>query len=153
MEPLSIVAYFDGSPGHEKQTNGILRALAGLTATYIKHKKVSVSAASYCKNWASYLLSSLQSLKPEKFSEPSGLIIGTGSHTHIPMLLEKKIRSKQGELARVVTCMSPDAILRGKFDLCCIPIHDEPPSQENVLVTLGPPNPVVFEKDTMQIVD
>jgi hypothetical protein len=31
MKPLSIVAYFDGRLGHEKQTRGILQALADIT--------------------------------------------------------------------------------------------------------------------------
>ena len=144
MKPLSIVAYFDGRLGHEKQTRGILQALAAVTATSVVHKKVTVSPAAYCKNWASYLLSSLQSPGPQKFGSVD-LIIGTGTHTHIPMLLEKKARAKlSGEKVRVITCMGPDVLLRGKFDLCCIPAHDEPPLRHNVFVTLGPPGPVVF---------
>ncbi len=147
MKPLSIIAYFDGRLGHEKQTHGILQALAEITATNVVHKKVPVSRSAYCKNWAAYLLSSSHSLQGENFTSPVDLIIGTGTHTHTPMLLEKDLRQKiSGKKVRVVTCMSPDASLRSKFDLCCIPVHDEPPSRENVFVTLGPPNPVVFEE-------
>jgi hypothetical protein len=147
MKPLSIIAYFDGRLGHEKQTHGILQALAQISATNVVHKKVPVSRASYCKNWAAYLLSSLRSLQGEKFSSPVDLIIGTGTHTHTPILLEKDLRAKfSGEKVRTVTCMSPDRLLLHKFDLCCIPVHDDPPPRENVFVTLGPPNPVVFEK-------
>ncbi|KPJ99916.1 MAG: hypothetical protein AMJ60_03355 [Desulfobacterales bacterium SG8_35] len=147
MKPLSIVAYFDGRLGHEKQTRGILRALASITAANVVHKKIPVSSAAYCKNWTTYLLSPLCSLEDKRFSAPVDLIIGTGTHTHIPMLLEKKSREKvSGEKVRVVTCMSPEPFLRGKFDLCCIPRHDEPQTRENVFVTLGPPSPVVFEK-------
>ncbi len=146
MTPISIIAYFDGRLGHEKQTRSILLALAELTATNVVHKKVLVSAATYCKNWGTYLLSSLWSPKTEKFATPVDLIIGTGAHTHIPMLLEKEARSKfSGGQVRVVTCMSPDPLLRSKFDLCCIPMHDHPLPRENVFVTLGPPSPVVSE--------
>ena len=145
MKPLSIVAYFDGRLGHEKQTRGILQALAGITATSVVHKKVSVSPAAYCKSWAAYLFSSLQSHGPKELGS-CDLIIGTGTHTHIPMLLEKKARaSLPGTRVRVVTCMGPDALLRTKFDLCCIPAHDEPAAADNVFVTVGPPNTVRHE--------
>jgi mitochondrial fission protein ELM1 len=147
MKPLSIVAYFDGRLGHEKQTRGILQALADITATNVIHKKILVSPVIYCKNWAAYFLSPLQNPQKEQFSAPVDLIIGTGTHTHLPMLLEKDKRDKltDGQV-HVVTCMSPDALLRNKIDLCCIPMHDEPPSRENIFVTLGPPCPVVLEK-------
>jgi mitochondrial fission protein ELM1 len=147
MEPLSIVAYFDGRPGHEKQTRGILQVMSAITATVVLHKKVVVSSSAYCKNWAAYLLSSLRNPGVENNLGPVDLIIGTGTHTHIPMLLEKNARLKLADKqVRVVTCMSPDTILRRKFDLCCIPIHDDPLPRENVFVTLGPPGPAVFEK-------
>lgn len=147
MKPLSIIAYFDGRLGHEKQTRGILQALAGITAINVVHKKVTISSATYCKNWAAYLLRPLQSLEEENFSAPVDLIIGTGTHTHIPMLLEKGTRKNiTGTEVRVVTCMSPEPLLRSKFDLCCIPMHDDPSPRKNVFLTLGPPSPVMFEK-------
>ena len=147
MKPLSIVAYFDGRPGHEKQTHGILQALADITITDVVSKKVSVSHLAYFKNWATYLLSFLQSPKVEDFHTPVDLIIGTGTYTHLPMLLENKARLKIfGKTARVVTCMSPERFLLNKFDLCCIPAHDNFPPRENVFITLGPPTSVKFEK-------
>jgi mitochondrial fission protein ELM1 len=122
MKPLSIVAYFDGRLGHEKQTLGILQALAEITETSVVHKKILISPSAYLKNW------------------------GTGTHTHIPMLLDKKSRSGRfGQQIRVVTCMTPDVLLRNKFDLCCIPRHDEPAAEGNVFVTLGPPSTVKYE--------
>jgi len=146
MKPLSIVAYFDGRPGHEKQTRGILQALAAITATSVVHKKVRVSPAAYCRNWTAYILSSLRSPEAHEFFGTVDLIVGTGTHTHIPVLLEKEARAKlSGALVRVVTCMGPDALLRGKFDLCCIPAHDEPAPADNVFLTLGPPNTVRCE--------
>jgi len=57
MKPLSIVAYFDGRPGHEKQTRAVLQALADITSTSVVSKKVPVSPGTYCKNWAVYFLS------------------------------------------------------------------------------------------------
>ncbi len=147
MKPLSIVAYFDGRLGHEKQTQGIVDALADMTPIDVYSIKVSVTPAAYLKNWATYLLPFLQRLKQGRISHPVDLIIGTGTHTHIPMLTRKKLRYKSsGEKVRVVTCMTPDELLRSKFDLCCIPMHDQPAPEANVFVTQGPPNTVKFEE-------
>ena len=147
MKPLSIVAYFDGRLGHEKQTRSILKALSDLTSIHVDSIEVSVAPAAYLKNLAAYFFSFPLPARSESKAHSVDLIIGTGSHTHIPMILDKKSRSGlSGHQVRVVTCMSPDAFLRNAFDLCCIPMHDEPPPRENVLVTLGPPSPVFFEK-------
>jgi len=146
MKPLSIVAYFDGRLGHEKQTQGILDALSGMTSINVDSIKVSVAPVVYVKNWTTYLLPFLQGVKPEGFSHPVDLIIGTGTHTHIPMLISKKLQCKYSEgQVRVVTCMSPEDLLRNKFDLCFIPMHDEPAPEANVFVTQGPPNTVKYE--------
>lgn len=140
MKSLSIIAYFDGRPGHEKQTLAILHALADITATEVIQKKVSVSTVSFCRSWAAYLLSSLHHPKKGEYCRPVDLLIGSGSHTHIPMLLEKKSRTRLSPgLPYVVTCMTPDSLLLDKFDLCCVPMHDQPAARDNVFVTLGPP--------------
>jgi mitochondrial fission protein ELM1 len=147
MKPLSVVAYFDGRLGHEKQTSGILHALADITPLEVVQNRVSTSPVSFCKNWASYLLSSLHQPEGGGFSPPADLIIGTGTHTHIPMLLEKKsLQKKTSSPVPVVTCMNPDPQLFKKIDLCFVPIHDEVPAAENVFTTLGPPNTVRFGK-------
>jgi len=146
MNPLSITAYFDGRPGHEKQTRSILNALSELTPIEVAVVKISVAPARYLKDWVTYLLSFFQGKGQGGGALPVDLIIGTGSHTHIPMLLAKKKRmaSAPGPV-RVVTCMTPDIMLRNKFDLCFIPMHDVPSLKENVFVTYGPPAPVKSE--------
>lgn len=145
MKPLSVIAYFDGRLGHEKQTAGILHALAEITPVEVMQERVATSPASYCRNWAAYLLSSIRQPESGNFPSPVDLIIGTGTHTHFPMLLKKKSQQiKAGPQTRVVTCMTPDPQLLKKFDLCCVPMHDEPPARENILTTLGPPNTVKF---------
>ncbi len=146
MQPLSIIAYFDSRLGHEKQTRGILQALAEITEISVVHKKVLISPSVYLKNWAAYSFSFLQPVREENESPAVDLIMGTGTHTHIPMLLDKKSRNiHSGHQVRVVTCMTPDVLLRNKFDLCCIPRHDEPAAEGNVFVTLGPPTTVKYE--------
>ena len=146
MKPLSIVAYFDGRLGHEKQTRAILNALSDMTSIHVESIEVSVTPAAYLKNLAAYFFSFLLPARSESKSHSVDLFIGTGTHTHIPMILDKKYRSRlSGHQMRVVTCMSPDPFLRDAFDLCFIPMHDEPPPRKNVLVTQGPPSPVMFE--------
>ncbi len=145
MNPLSIRAYFDGRPGHEKQTRSILNRLSEMTPIEVTVVKISVAPAVYLKDWAAYLLSFFQGRGHKGWTPPADLIIGTGSHTHIPMLLDKKRMRSSSNPVRVVCCMTPDVMLRNKLDLCFIPMHDAPSLKENVFVTHGPPAPVKFE--------
>ena len=62
MKPLSVLAFFDGRPGHEKQTQGILDALAGMTPVEIDSVKVSLNPAAYLKNLAGYFLPFMQGI-------------------------------------------------------------------------------------------
>ncbi len=145
MKPLAIVAYFDGRLGHEKQTRGILQALSDMTPITVETRMAAVAPAVFLRNWCAYFISCLLPGRKKENPLPADLIIGTGSHTHIPMLLDKKSRrTNSGQPVRVVTCMTPDVLLRNQFDLCCIPRHDEPAAGDNVLTTLGPPNPVQY---------
>ena len=146
MKPLSVVAYFDGRPGHEKQTRGILHALSAMTPVEVVSLKVSMAPSAYVKNWAAYFFSFFLPWRSEGNDPPSNLIIGTGSHTHIPMLLAKKSRScRYVQQQRLVTCMTPDVLLRNKFDLCFVPVHDEPVPENNIFLTVGPPNTLKYE--------
>jgi len=148
MKPLSVVAYFDGRPGHEKQTRGILHALSAMTPVEVDFKRVSVAPAAYVKNWAAYFVSFLLPRQRQSDDNVShfDLIIGTGSHTHIPMLLAKKSRSSRScQQQHLVTCMTPDVLLRKNFDLCFVPAHDEPAPEDNIFITVGPPNTLSYE--------
>lgn len=145
MKPLSVLAYFDGRPGHEKQTQGVLNALSCITPVKTDSVRVPITVSTYLKNLAAYLLPFLRSPNQQKELPSVDLIIGTGTHTHVPMLLRKKLQDKlSGKKARAVTCMTPEKHLVGRFDLCCIPMHDQPTAGDNIFVTLGPPNTVKY---------
>ena len=134
--PLQVLAYLDGRPGHEKQTRGILNALSRLTTIDVAYRSIGpLSTADSVRQWLSYLRPKALSDKKEIDSRPFDLIIGTGTHTHIPMLLMKRRTGSP-----VVTCMGPARSLRRKIDLCLIPGHDLPRPARNILVTNGPPN-------------
>lgn len=146
MKPLSIVAYFDGRPGHEKQTRAVLQTLADITNTTVVDQTVAGSQLTYCKNWLTYLMPFLQNHKTVNVQKPCDLIIGSGSQTHLPMLIQKRTQlKKHGRQVRVVTCMSPEPFLLSRFDLCCIPVHDDVAAHDNVFFTLGPPSPVISQ--------
>ena len=87
MDPLSIIAFFDGRLGHEKQTRGVLKALADQTVVAVQYKTIpSLSFVSAMKNWCTYIAALVFSPKMRPNFRVD-LIIGSGSYTHIPMLL------------------------------------------------------------------
>ncbi len=129
-----IGVFFDGRPGHEKQTEGILRCLQKRLP--VETVEFIIQRASITKeigNWLRYFL--LSNAAEQNCIEEFDLLIGTGSRTHIPMLSLKK---RYG--LPVVTCMSPSSLLLDKFDLCFVPQHDGLQRKENVFQTIGPPN-------------
>jgi mitochondrial fission protein ELM1 len=135
MNPLHIVAFLDGRPGHEKQTRGVVTALEHITAVTVRNVRLPRSTlATDLKNWAVYLATAGLRVGRCDRPEPVDLIIGTGSATHIPML-----RFKGTSRAKVVTCMTPDALLLGRIDLCLVPHHDQPRARPNIFMTIGPP--------------
>jgi len=136
LSPLEIVSFFDGRLGHEKQTRGILNALGRLTPVRVDAIPVAPpSFKTVCLNWFYYLVS--PAAKFVKTASRADLIIGTGTGTHLPMLV---YRRKSG--ARVVTCMTPDFLLKNAMDLCFVPRHDRPKPALNIFTTLGPPSTV-----------
>ena len=136
MQPLTVTAFIDGRPGHEKQTKGILAALTTATPVDVTFRTVKPGAFSRgLMDWIRYFGRYLFPVKTSVKSESIDLIIGTGSYTHAPMLALKK---KSG--AKVVTCMSPSFPFIRHMDLCFVPEHDRKQPGDNIFVTIGPPN-------------
>jgi mitochondrial fission protein ELM1 len=142
MAPLSIIAFLDGRLGHEKQTRGVLEALRRLTPTSVQFRYLpSLSLFTAIKQWGIYLATAMLPKKKEKDASLD-LIIGSGSYTHIPMLLLKRNTN-----AKAITCMCPDRLLIRHMDLCFIPAHDRVKPAENIFITTGPPNLLTFNDD------
>lgn len=134
MMKKRIVAFLDGRPGHEKQTFGIISALQGicdveLRQVVVKKKRLWQIVADYFS-----LFLPTAPVCPADIDD-ADLLIGTGSSTHLPILLCKK---RSG--APAVICMSPFLLLRHRFDLCFVPEHDGLPESHVVRHTLGAPN-------------
>lgn len=140
MRPLSIVAFLDGRLGHEKQTKGVLKALSEMTPIDVEYKIQDPSFKSGLRDWAAYITSFILLRNKKKSDNNIDLIIGTGSYTHIPMLL-----LKQECEAKVVTCMTPNFFLRRKIDLCFVPQHDGQKPGANIFFTIGAPSTAVLQ--------
>jgi uncharacterized protein len=107
---LRIAAVLDGTPGHEKQTLAVIKALSRRVQTDVDMIRVR-------KKSALQTAKSILWLAAGRFSPPGGwkgnasldFIIGTGSSTHLPILhLKGKSRAK------AVACMTPDFFLKKK---------------------------------------
>ena len=130
---LRTAVFYDDRIGHQKQTDGILNALSQLTTVDIVYKKVIVP--SWITSISNIFLF-FRCIFQTKNKHDIDLIIGTGSHLHIPMLYLKR---KTG--AFLVCSMKPDLPFVGSFmDLSFIPIHDGIEKKDNVFNTIGPPN-------------
>ena len=134
VDPLNVVICSDGRPGHAKQTHAVVAALASLTPLSMETCTLAPAAG------LGRVLQGLTALRaPDRSSigfalTDVDLIIGAGTRTHLPMLA-MKFRCR----AKLVTCMSPDPMLRFWFDLCLVPRHDNPPARRNIFTTFGPP--------------
>ncbi len=134
LDRLHVAALLDGRPGHEKQTLGLVEALG--RRLDVRLSTIPVERPSPLRRLVESCRCRLPGLglsRPELAD--AELLIGTGSSTHLPLLLYKK-RYR----IPAVTCMSPGWHLRGGFDLCFVPVHDGLPAGGNIVLTLGAPN-------------
>lgn len=131
---LRVVALLDGRPGHEKQTKGIIQALQAKIKVEVREVVVApVSPLALLRQLALLFLPGKGLSHPR--IDDVDLLIGTGSRTHLPLLLFKKRYA-----IPAVTCMSPPFFIRNRFDLCCVPEHDGIAEQHNIMHTIGAPN-------------
>ncbi len=131
---IRIAALFDGRLGHEKQTRGIIRALqeksdVRSSEIFVSRGRLGTTVVGTCRIFLP--TSGLSNAEVEGCD----LLIGTGTQTHIPLLLYKK---RYGIPA--VTCMSPAFYLRPYFDVCFVPAHDGLTPGKNIFITMGSPN-------------
>lgn len=131
--PINILLFLDGRPGHEKQSQAIVTALADLVEVRITSLPLEKKSA-FGRLREYWQLRFCDDCAGIPLAAEIDLIIGTGSRTHLPMLA---VRQRLGVPA--ITCMAPDRLLRRWFDLCLVPRHDGLPEGRNVLLTDGPP--------------
>lgn len=140
MRPLKVISFHDGRLGHEKQTRGILEALSRLTPTALAARKVA--PATLRSGLVGRLRYAISLWRPAgQKSQAADLLVGTGTATHLPMLMLKRTCG-----AVAVTCMTPDFPFRRRMDLCFVPRHDRQKPAANIFCTVGPPNNVTYRK-------
>ena len=132
MKTCKITAILDGSPGHEKQTEGIIRALGKYVLVEINYLKIKKSFLSDMISWLKALMGLFW--KTGK-TEDVDFVLGTGTHTHPHVI---RIGNANG--AKKIICMSPASFLIKMFDLCFVPSHDRFNPGKNIFLTIGPPN-------------
>lgn len=137
---MHIVCFIDGRPGHEKQTFGLIRALGRRVP--VKVTKIQVSRLSFWQTFWGNIRLYLPSFSTQKSGTVNpDLLIGTGSQTHLHLLLYKKQFN-----VPAVACMAPDFFYRFRFDLCFVPAHDGLKHEGNIVNTIGPPNCSIDKK-------
>ncbi|MFT5699280.1 MAG: mitochondrial fission protein ELM1 [Desulforhopalus sp.] len=131
---VTVVVVVDGRPGHEKQSLGIVQALA--TIVQVNTFVVDISKRKLSAQFKSYL-DFLLSFSPTNisFPEKADLVIGTGTRTHSTVLNIKKHFK-----IPAVTCMTPGRHIRKFFDICFVPEHDGCERRNNYFFTCGAPN-------------
>ena len=121
----------DGKAGHERQSQGLVRALAELSPVEITD--LDVSCGLFRRLWRVIVLSSGRT----KITRPH-LLVGAGRKTGLPVLLARFLTG-----AKSVMLMNPGAVYRKFGDFCIVPVHDRIPESTKALTVRGVLNTVV----------
>lgn len=131
-EKCSLIVWrlVDGKPGHEKQTLGLAQALLQKRHGECITLRVPPRIRSLM-NW-------ITGRFPAGMSLPApDLILGAGHATHFALLAARRAFG-----GRAIVLMKP-SLPCSLFDLCLIPEHDQPVSDEGVIATHGVLNNLV----------
>ena len=121
--------FIDGRRGHLTQLDGLTTALQDLAKIQVVDFHLPVARPSF-----SDLI--LGRYAPAKGKRAPDLILSAGHRTHIAALCARRAHG-----GRLVVLMKPSLPLSW-FDLCLIPTHDTPPTDNNVIATRGVINTV-----------
>lgn len=122
---LSVWRFVDGKPGHERQTEGLLRALSEFIQLTVTVVRVSNEIA----GWSTKLLH-------QRRENPPDLLTGAGHKTHLPMILCRPFTK-----AKSVVLMKP-SLPRCCFDFCIASSHDGVPASDRAFIIRGVLNPI-----------
>lgn len=116
--------FADGKPGHEKQSLGLLQALAAIAPLEVHHFDVRFGAMLWRQLRGHALHGDVDVPVPD-------LIVGAGHRTHLPMLASRLICG-----GKVIVLMKPSLPHR-LFDLVFVPRHDRYLRKGNLVETRG----------------
>ncbi len=121
---LVVWRFYDGKPGHDRQSAGLVQALAA---------RVPVDAVSFdarAPRISTWHYLSCRLPIGARTPDPD-LIIGAGRRCQWPMLVARHVRG-----GRAIYLMKPRLPIRC-FDLCLIPRHDGPRPDPRIIITDG----------------
>lgn len=131
MEQSTVIwRLTDGKRGHERQTEGLAKALASRVKVEVDTIAVPPSRARGFMEFCSGTFHRGDRLPPPV------LIIGAGGACQWPLLTARRARG-----GRAVYLMHP-ALPPAWFDLCIVPRHDRPKESTKLIVSDGPLNPM-----------
>lgn len=123
-EPFVLWRLSDGKPGHDAQSQGLVRALQARCRVDV-HELNADGRMAALGAW-------LTGRYPAGDDLPQpDLLVGAGHATHWHLLAARRAAG-----GRAVVLMRP-GLPTGLFDLCLIPEHDHPAAAGHVLVTSG----------------
>lgn len=125
---LAVWRFVDGKRGHERQTEGLLRALS----EFVRLTVTVVQVSGGIPRWSPKLLKLLKQRE-----NPPNLLAGAGHKTHLPMILCRLFTK-----AKSAVLMKP-SLPRCCFDFCIASSHDGvPASDRRALIVRGVLNPL-----------
>lgn len=132
--PRILWRIVDGKPGHENQSLGLCQALERLRPV----QRIDIMASPRLQGLGNWLLGRFPSAAN---LPPPDLIIGAGHRTHIDLLAARRAFG-----GRSIVLMKP-SLPCSLFDLCLIPLHDQPKPDEHILATEGALNPIYSDEE------
>ena len=122
-DPVVIWCVTDGKRGHERQTEGLVQALAQLIPVEAS-EVAALPRGQALWQWMTGRFAS-------GGRRPPALIVGTGHGVHLTMLAARRAYG-----GKAIVLMNP-GLPKRCFDLCLIPEHDGVGERCNVLLTKG----------------
>ncbi|MEX2481850.1 MAG: ELM1/GtrOC1 family putative glycosyltransferase [Gammaproteobacteria bacterium] len=120
----------DGKRGHERQSEGLLTALARRVP--VEAYRVAVSP-----RHGAHIIDFLSARFPAGTALPDpDLLVGAGRACQFALLAARRARG-----GRTVYLMRPNVPV-GCFDTCIVPRHDTPPVHPHIIASEGPLNPL-----------
>lgn len=127
---MIIWRIFDGRPGHDNQSLGLVNALDRL-APCIRH---DIAAQNLRLGIVNFLV---KKYPPGTSLPRPDLVIGAGHQTHLPVLCAQRASG-----GKSVILMRPTLPCHW-FDYCLVPEHDLPSLKKNVIITRGVINTIL----------
>jgi len=120
---------FDGKPGHDNQSYGLIKALKNLSV----FDCYDINSNALGHNFLNLIL---KKYPPGEGLPNPDLIISAGHGTHFSLLCARHARG-----GKTIVIMKP-SLPNSWFDCCLVPMHDAPTTKNNLIITQGALNSI-----------